>query len=61
MAGSSRAVSDEAIVATLDLEVRHPMMPTPTQLRARLHATHDTYYDAAIRHQQAIREQLKRR
>ena len=55
------SVSDEAIVATLDLEVRHPMMPTPTQLRARIHATHDTYYDAAIRHQQAIREQLNRR
>jgi hypothetical protein len=37
------------------------MMPTPTQLRARIHAEHDTYYDAAIQHQAAIREQLKRR
>lgn len=55
------SVSDDAIVATLDLEVRHPMLPTPTQLRARIHARHDTYYDAAIRHEQAIREQLKRR
>lgn len=55
------SVSEDAIVATLDVEVRHPMMPTPTQLRARIHATHDTYYDAAIRHEQAIRDQLKRR
>lgn len=55
------SVSDDAIVATLDLEVRHPMMPTPTQLRARINAVHDTYYDAAIQHQAAIREQLKRR
>lgn len=55
------SVTEDAIVATLDLEVRHPMMPTPTQLRARIHATHDTYYDAAIQHQRAIREQLKRR
>lgn len=55
------AVDEAKVEGSLDLEVRHPLHASPTRLRGRFHATRDRYYDAALDHERAIREQLRRR
>jgi len=51
----------DVIVGSLEIEAKALVRRSAAAVRGRFHARHDSYMDALLSHEAAIREQLKRR